>query len=315
MEDIFISVIIVTRNREHELERTLDNFSAQKYQNKEIIVIDNHSEMIDWNNFQNKFPDVKFILLPTNISLSAFDIGLAEAKGNVIWRTDDDSNPRDFETFNYINSIFSEKPEIDVIATEIVEPLHNDLITNWYPYAIDKVNIPHEGYPSNTFYGAGAAIKKSVFDEIGTFWGFGYEELDFSARAILKGFNIKYYPNIIVDHYCSSNNRIRTQRLVLMAMQQVRYHAKYFSFCKSLTRFITLLAFQNLEAVSIKISIRLLIELNSGMFYSYFHTRNNERVKVPKELVKKITLNENHLLSIVRYFKIRLKRFLNRYRK
>lgn len=312
MENVFISVIIVTRNREIELKRTIEKFLEQKFEFKEIIVVDNNSENIDWENFKKLFPQVEFILLPTNISMNAFDIGLSKSKGNVIWRTDDDSNPRDNFAFNLVNDIFLKNPSIDIIATEILEPLYNDNLVDWYPIKVDKTNIPSFGYSSNTFLGGGVAIKKKVFDKIGTFWGFGYEELDFSTRAILSGFNISYYPNIITDHYCSKNNRNRINRLILMALQQVKYHAKYFNFFKSLSRFIVLLFFQNFEALTITRNPKVFCELNFGMIYTYVSTRNNLRVKVPREMMDKVTLKENLFLGVIRYFKIRAKRFFGK---
>jgi GT2 family glycosyltransferase len=244
--------------------------------------------------------------------MKAFDYGLSAATGDIIWRTDDDSNPKDHDIFQKVNEIFTNYKTIDIIATEIREPLLNNVITDWYPFSVDKISIPETGYKSNTFYGAGAAIRRKVFDTIGTFWGFGYEELDFSSRAILAGFKIRYFPNLITDHYSSNQYRNRSQRLIVMAFQQVRYHSKYFSFSKSFARFIIIFISQNIEALSIRINFKLIWKLNSGMIKTFIQTRKRERIRVPKELLADITLNENLFLSFVRYFKIRWRRFILR---
>jgi GT2 family glycosyltransferase len=267
---------------------------------------------VNWAKIQQKYTQVQFIFLPENISLAAFDIGLSISKGNIIWRTDDDSNPRDSNAFDKVINILHKHPEIDIIATEILEPLNNNNLMEWYPLKVDKYNVPEIGYKSNTFMGGGAAIRKKVFDTIGSFWGFGYEELDFSARAIIAGFNIKYYPNILVDHYCSKNNRNRPERLVLMAIKQTRYHSKYFNFFKSFGRLFILLLFQNLEAISITRNPKIFWNLNYGMISTFFKTRKNERVKVKSELIPDITLNENMFFGVFRYFKIRFRRYMSR---
>lgn len=308
MEDLCISVIIVTKNRKDDLIRTLNNFTQQLYSNKEIIVVDNNSSNIDWKVIKEMFSDITFILLNKDYSLKAFDFGLEIAKGEIIWRTDDDSNPADINTFKKINNIFQNHSDIDIIATEIIEPDHNYLITNWYPIKINKNNVPENGFESNTFIGAGAAIRKKVFDKIGSFWGFGFEELDFSARAIIEGFNIRYYPNIITNHYCSHENRNRSQRLIIMAKQQIRYNSKYFGFLKSISRMLLIVISQNLEALTINTKPKDFFLLNKEMIKSFLNSRKNEKISVSKEIQKKITLNENMLFSLFRNFKQRFLR-------
>lgn len=308
MEDLSISVIIVTKNRKNDLIRTLNNFSLQSYNNKEIIVVDNNSTNINWQEIEKQFPEITFVLLKEDLSLKAFDFGLAIAKGEIIWRTDDDSNPEDKNTFKKINNVFQKYPEIDIIATEIIEPDHNYLITNWYPIKISKNIVPENGFESNSFIGAGAAIRKKVFDKIGSFWGFGFEELDFSARALIEGFNIRYFPNIVTNHYCSHENRNRSQRLIIMAKQQIRYNSKYFGFLKSFSRMLLIVISQNLEALTINTKPKDFFILNKEMIKSFLNTRKNEKIRVSKDIQKKITLKENMLSSLFRNFKQRFLR-------
>ncbi|OGU56893.1 MAG: hypothetical protein A2X64_02570 [Ignavibacteria bacterium GWF2_33_9] len=312
MNKLFISVIIVTRNREDGLRKTLNNFLNQNYVNCEFIVIDNYSEGINWTEFRQDFPNVKFILLKENHSMHAFDFGLKEAKGEIIWRTDDDSNPVDLNTFEKVNIIFQKFFDIDIIATEIQEPLFDNVITPWYPFKVNRNNVPENGYKSNTFYGAGAAIRKKVFDKIGTFWGFGYEELDFSTRAILAGFHIRYFPNIVTDHYSSRENRNEHQRLIVMAMQQIHYHSKYFNFPRAFSRLILIIMSQNLEALTRKSNPKIFWKLNISIIKVFLKTRKNERIKVSSEMLQEITLGENFFLSTMRYFKIRINRMLKK---
>lgn len=62
--------------------------------------------------------------------------------------------------------------------------------------------------------GCGVAIHKNVFKKIGYFapWIFVYaHETEFSLRALQKKINIWFYPDIIVYHRESPNNRTSTR--------------------------------------------------------------------------------------------------------
>jgi GT2 family glycosyltransferase len=312
MNELFISVIIVTRNRYKKLDYTISKFLEQDYNNFEIIVVDNNSDNIDYSILQAKYPFVKFILLPVNIHLQAFDFGAKEAKGEILWRTDDDSNPRDKDAFIKINNIFKKFSDIHIIGTEIILPLIDNQIQQWYQGIYDANNIPEKGLPTNHFMGCGAAIRREVYDKIGGFWGFGLEEVEFSTRAIINGFNIRFFPNIVTEHYPSYTKDYRIFKWLIIAKQQMRYHSKYFRQPKAFFRFLTILFFQNFEALTLFIPLSKLIEGNLSMLYSYFHTRNFEKIKLTKEMERKITFNENLFTSMFIYNYLRFKNYFKK---
>ena len=189
-----ISVVIAANNRKNDLETVLPGFLSQSFRNFEIIVVDNGSTDGTDTMIKERFPEVKYIFLPDNFDIRSINIGVNAASGDIIWRTDSDSHPASVDEFQKVVDIFTSFPEIDIIATAEIQVHNDNKIWDWYPLEHDLDNVPKYGYLSNTFVGTGAAIRRRVFDKIGGFWGFGFEELDFSTRAIAAGFHIRYFP-------------------------------------------------------------------------------------------------------------------------
>ncbi len=310
-----ISVVIATRNRKNDLKRTIENFKKQTYKNFEIIVIDNASDDNTRSMMLNEYPEIKYFWLPINIDILAINIGIEFSTGDIIWRTDSDSNPEDEYVFEKVIKIFEANPDIHIICAEDIEVNQNYQIWDWYPYKVDKLNIPSKGYPAHTFAGTGAAIRKEVYNKIGGFWGFGFEEIEFSTRAILAGFNIRYFPNIRVHHYASTNDRIQSERWITISKQFMRYNWKYFPVKISLPNTFYIFFFQTLAAILSRLSIFVLIEGWLAMIVIIMYTIRNERQVVPIEKIKTITLNQTILKQQLKFYYLKFKNIINRWRK
>jgi glycosyltransferase involved in cell wall biosynthesis len=285
-----ISVIIITHNRLEDLKRTIPAFLSQSYENKEIILVDNASTDGTPQWIKEEYPFVKYLWLPDNFDIRAINIGIEMSDGDIIWRTDDDSYPENQNTFERIVEIFEQHNDIDIIATEDVEVRQNYRVWEWYPLNVDKSNVPEKGFQSNVFPGTGAAIRRKVYDKIGGFWEFGFEELDFCTRAIVAGFNVRYFPNIRTLHWASPGGRQSGTRWVKVSKQFIRYHWRYFPFAQALGRSFQIYFFQLTVALLQRIPISAFFEGAFGMLATMFGTYRDERSVVPKEKIKDITL-------------------------
>lgn len=297
------SVIIITRNRLKDLINTINAYQLQTWEDKEIIIVDNASNDGTKEYIPIHFPEIKYLWLPDNFDIRSINIGIELSKGDIIWRTDDDSNPEDINAFKNVAEIFQKNPDIDIICTEDIEVKSNYQIWEWYPLKVDKENIPPKGYPSNVFPGTGAAIRRKVYDKIGGFWEFGFEELDFCTRAIINGYNVRYFPNIRTLHYASPGNRNQAQRWVKISKQLIRYQWKYFPFWNALGRTILYFHVQLVEAIIKKIPISGILEGIFMMFATIFYTYREERNPVSKDMIPKITLGVNPLKMQYLYYK------------
>lgn len=222
-----ISVIICVKNRKDDLRVTLDGFYCQDYDNFEVIVIDNASDDGTKDMIINEYPEVIYTFLPININILAQNIGISQATGEIIWRTDSDSRPESRDTFKRIAHIFESQPNLDIIST--TETLVKKDFAEVELSTLDRYNGNEiDGYPVKSFSGPGSAIRKSVFDKIGYYWEFGMEELDLSIRALKNNLVIKCFPDIRTLHYSSENDRNRSERWLKISTQNLRIIVKYY---------------------------------------------------------------------------------------
>lgn len=311
-----ISVVIVTRNRKQDLIRTIEAYRNQTYPNKEIVVVDNCSTDGTREAIPSLFPDVKYIWLPENFDIRSIILGVYWSNGEIIWRCDSDSFPESNDAFEKVVSILQKYPEIDIIATEDVEVRRGYQVWNWYPLKVDHEIVPPEGYISNGFYGTGAAIRRKVFDAIGGFNGFGYEEYDFAARAIIAGFNIRYFPNIRTLHFAAQTERDASFRWLCTCEQFIRFTWKFFPFYKAVGRTFAIFFFQILEGLLRRINPFIILEGILLMSTTIFKTYRTERMVAPKDKLKIITLGKSFVGLQVKYFsemfKVKFKKLFRR---
>jgi glycosyltransferase involved in cell wall biosynthesis len=309
-----ISVVIATKDRLEDLRTAITKYLDQTYKDIEIIVIDNASNDQTKEKIPVEFPTVKYIWLPDNIDIRAINYGISLATGDVIWRCDDDSHPRDNDAFEKVVKILTDNSDIDIIASENVEVKRGYLIWEWYPIKVDKVNIPAKGYKSHMFPGSGAAIRKEVFEKIGYFWDFGFEELDFCARAIRAGLSVRYFPNIVTYHHAAPGNRIHYDRWIKMSCQFLRLQWTYFPFCRAVGRSTIIILSQLIIAIQGFYNPFVILEGLMMMNATIIKTFRSERNPMTKEQLNDITMGANLLKNQYVFFKQKIVGALNRWK-
>ena len=310
-----ISAVIVTHDRKDDLRRSIGAYLKQTHPDTEIVVVDNASTDGTREMMENDFPDVKYLWLPDNFDIRAINIGVEMSTGDVIWRNDNDSNPETDDVFEKVNDIMEKHPDIHILAGEDIEVRSNYAIYEWYPKKVDKENVPEKGYKSHTLCGTGAAIRREVFDKIGGFWEFGFEEIEFCTRAIVADFNIRYFPNIRTLHYASPGNRNVGNRFVHMSKQYVRYTWKFFPFWRAAGRTIVFAFMQFLQAIGSRVPISSFFEAIFQAQATIIHTIRNERRVVPKDKLEDITLGVNYLTTQIQYIGFMIRKKLKKWRK
>lgn len=310
-----ISIVIATTNRKEELEYSINEYFKQTYQNFEILVMDNASTDGTGEMIRNKFSDnhkIRYFRFEENLYFTAFNYGVWQSKGEIIWVCDDDSNPRDIDCFENIINILNKHKHISIIGTEDIEMNSNESIWNWHPLEVDKSNIPEDGFKTCLFHGTGAAIRKEVFKKIGGFWGFGMEELDFTTRAIIAGYEARYFPNIVTLHHNSPKMRFKEERWIHMSSQIVKYTFKYFSFWTASGKMFLMLSTELLKAVALRFSP--LIIINAILSWSYFaiNTYRKEHTPIPKDKIKDVTLGVSTWKNQIKYLKFMIKKRLKK---
>ncbi|GAB5465977.1 MAG: hypothetical protein Kapaf2KO_14130 [Candidatus Kapaibacteriales bacterium] len=305
--EYFFSVVIATKNRKDDLDLVIPAFLKQTYPKKEIIVVDNASTDGTKDLILEKYPEVRYYYLPDNINILAQNYGVYLAKGNIIWRTDSDSNPIDENLFYSVNEYFNKFSKVDILTFSCILPGGDEW--SWYQLNKDKYFISErEGYNSDTFCGPGAAIKKTVFEEIGGFWEFGMEEKDFTARALLTNKIVRYRPDFKVIHYASSSERNNQERWINLARQYLRYMWKFRSFSEASLFTLLYIPIQLLQGIYWRVGFLCWFEGLFAFKTTIFRTIRKNRLKLSKTERKKLDFGRSEIRRLFDDYKFNIKR-------
>jgi glycosyltransferase involved in cell wall biosynthesis len=212
----FVSIVILYYKRCEIIERTLRSAISQDYTNREIIVVDNHSQDDLRAIVQDLGAEIRLIELPENKGACAGrNAEIRAARGNIVVFIDDDvcfASP--FEVSKVVHT-FIQRADIDVLALQICDPHTGAVrIREWChtrPYR-EYANREFE----TTFFGeGGCAFRREVFDRCGLYYEpffYGAEGHDMVVRLLDSGCRILYTPEIRVTHWASEIGRTASRQ-------------------------------------------------------------------------------------------------------
>jgi hypothetical protein len=210
MEGPLLSVISVNWNRKEELSRMLSSLQKQTYKRVEFIVVDNASSDGSVRMLREDFPKVKIVEMPANIGLfAAFNRGVKEAEGEIIFGIDNDCIVRDDELLYKIVEKFR-NPELGIVACLIKDFSTGKDLPN-SPSRLPSGD-PQTGYDCLQFSGCAFAIRKNLFENVGGFqedYVIYAGEIELAMKCIDAGAACKFFPDIIVYHARSEKSRSR----------------------------------------------------------------------------------------------------------
>lgn len=206
-----ISVIIPYYKRGEIFERGLDTILSQDYENKEIIVVDNHSEDDLEQRILARQAEIKLIELPENGGACvARNAGARVATGDILVILDDDAGFMSPHELSKLVRIFDNRPDVHVVAFQVCDQVTGKLCLRdwchpryWKEFAQTEFETDH--------FGEGAsAFRREVFEKTGGYYEklfYGAEGLDMELRVMDQGFKIIYTPEVRVWHQVSGKSR------------------------------------------------------------------------------------------------------------
>jgi GT2 family glycosyltransferase len=301
-----ISVVIATINRRDELRTTLQAYREQTHRPLELVVVDNGSTDGTREMMREEFPEAVYEWLPCNMGTEAINRGFALATGDVFWLSNNDSRPESADGLARVAALLAAHPEVDIVGSENLEMIDGGRIYDWHPIRVDKSRIPPGGFPTNLFHGTGAAVRRRVVDAIGGLWDvFGYEEMDFCARAIARGFQVRYRPDIRTLHFSSPRERVPTDRWVAAALNMMRYTWRHFPLGAALYRSTIYYPYFLLQGLAYPARPSEFARVIVGMPQMAFRTMAHERQVAPAAVRPQLTmgigplrLTWNHLRQV-----------------
>lgn len=208
------SVIIPTHNRCAVLGRTLRRL-ASLGDGIEIIVADNASCDDTPVTVRREFPDVRVIPLASNLATASRNLAARRARSDLLIMLDDDSY-LDREAVMRMRAALAADPQLAVAAALVRR---------------SRSPLRHEtgGLPG-VFIGCGAGIRRCAFLELGGYpddYELYAEEYDFCCRAWMRGWEVRTFRDIVVDHDRARTGRDMNRVMRLLARNNLRLWDRY----------------------------------------------------------------------------------------
>lgn len=257
-----ISIIALNYNQTDVTCAFLESLKKLTYKNYEIVLIDNNSTVDPTERFCREFPEVRFFRSSKNLGFTGGNnLAIKLAKGDYFFIVNNDTEVASPNLLEKLIEPFENDPTIGMVSPKIRFFYNPDTI-QFAGY--NKIN-PFTGRNSQvgyrekdmgqhdksgyTHYANGAAmmVKRDVAENVGIFtdhFFIYYEELDWSAQTIKRGYHIFYQSEVYILHkesmtmgkaspikvYYNNRNRVMFMRRNSNAWQQVCFFLWYFLF-------------------------------------------------------------------------------------
>ncbi|HEU5377724.1 MAG TPA: glycosyltransferase [Ktedonobacteraceae bacterium] len=236
----FVSIIIPVWNRCEDLKDTLQQLQRQTYAFYEVMVIDDASiEPIEEMVCQY-YPSVRFFRLQQNSGAGvARNVGMREAKGELVLFLDSDTVPEDQALEKFVRKFLAE-PDLGIASG-----LQYDASTGkpwwwWTQHGYDEEHYLHREFETAFKFAEGAAAaRKDVILAVDGYpedFFMAGEGRDLAARVTDAGYRVMFWPEVTFQHKGDSAQRLRTNdwyrsigsRLYLEFRNEFWYTVKYF---------------------------------------------------------------------------------------
>lgn len=202
-----VSIVTICWNRKDDILESLNAISQIEYDNLEIIVVDNNSNDGTSEAIEMLYPSIRLIKMFKNIGIEAYNVGFKNAKGKYIVILDDDSFPEKHSILRMVEK-FKRDKKLGIAAFDV---------RNYYNYdEIVNTNIENNENHSVTsnylmgFNGAGAGMRKNLFEKIGFYpeeFFLYWNEQDTAFKVLNSGYKIQFFPDLVSYHKYSPKNR------------------------------------------------------------------------------------------------------------
>lgn len=221
---------MATLNREKEVEVFLSSLLYQEYKNFEVIIVDqNKNGLIDdiINYYSNFFTinHVKSVVLGLSVNRN---LGLSLVSGDIIAFPDDDCEYPP----NLLNNVFSKfsiNKELDIITGATIDKITRIpyLKSPVNPVIVSHTNIFQTAISFTIFIKTPLSYYHDFDTKLGVGATFGSsEETDYLIGFLNSGFNICFYPDIIVYHPVTNINE-SINRIYNYALGFGAFHRKH----------------------------------------------------------------------------------------
>lgn len=233
-----VSVVIVYYKRSDTIRETLDSVFRQDYTDREIIVVDNHSEDNLKEMIQECGAGVRVIELPENLGpCGARNAGIRAARGEfVVFLEDDASYSSPFELTRMMK-VWETHPQFHVLAFKICDPDTGELRQREWCHPRYWKDFSNQEFETHYFGEGAVGFRREVFSTSGTYFEpffIGVECDDLVVRLLNAGFRILYTPEVRVGHRASAKGRSANRQYYFYTRNYIWTAYKNFKFVAGL---------------------------------------------------------------------------------
>jgi GT2 family glycosyltransferase len=212
-----VSIVVLNLNGKDCLGKCLRSLFESKYENKEIIVVDNGSTDGSQDFVKSQFPSVKLIENQKNLGFGpGNNVGIKNATGDFVLFLNNDVL-LDPDCIGILTTKMVQEEDIGVIGCKIYVGSLNKVIQHaggtldpsgsgiLIGYLEKDVGQYDEEKNVDWVHGAAFLVRKSVFKDVGMFdpiyYPIYHDEVDLCYRAKKFGYKIRYEPSAEVYHF------------------------------------------------------------------------------------------------------------------
>jgi GT2 family glycosyltransferase len=225
MTNPLVSVVILNYKRLSALMQAIESVVEKTYANKEIIVVDNHSEENVAAAVKRFGSDIQLLELDSNRgACGGRNAGLSVARGEIIITLDNDISFLSTDAIDTAVRLFDQNPEFHVLAFQLRDPDTGELRIREWCHPKDWREFSNTQFPTHFFVEGAVACRRVVFVNAGVYFEplFVYNEgWDLSLRILDQGFRILYTPEIKVRHLMSAEARSSSRSYFLFTRNYI----------------------------------------------------------------------------------------------
>jgi len=214
LDDPRLSVVIPTRNRCQRLADTLERLHDLPDRSFEIIVVDNASTD-QTATLAERFPKVVWCYETRNHGAAARNLGVRQARGDVILMLDDDSWPA-FGVIDRLIDAFERDQGLGAVVCRVLmadDPQQHDA-----------------GGAAGVIVNCGGAVRRSAFIDAGGYpaaFDYYVEEYDLCCKLLHAGWRIEMAGDLIVHHQRTAQNRDTAGMIYRLVSNNIELWSRY----------------------------------------------------------------------------------------
>jgi GT2 family glycosyltransferase len=203
-----VTVAVLNYQRRDALRGALEAARTQHHP-VEILAVDNASTDGSAEMVRDEFPDVRLVQLPANLAAAARNVGVAAARGDVVFTLDNDVRFTTPDDVGRALAVFERHPRAAVVSFTIVGPDGRLSRRDWC-HPRDPDTWSEREFATDYVLEGASACRREAFLASGGYWPplfIGHEGWDLALRLLAAGHELVYTPAVRVRHLVDGSAR------------------------------------------------------------------------------------------------------------